>query len=245
MSDVKNKVIIVTGSSKGIGKETAILLGKNGAKVIVNHSNSEEQANDTVATIIKNGGDAISIKADVSDREQVTMLFDKAIAAYGKIDVLVNNAGTMISKKLKDTTQDDFTKQFDVNVRGIFNTLQEADSKLADNGIIINFSSSTTKLMLPTYSIYSATKAAVEQMTRVFSKEIGRGISVNALAPGATETELFLDGKSQEQIDKLSAMNAFNRLAKPLDIAKVVLFLASDDSKWISGQVIGANGALV
>ncbi|WP_405368189.1 SDR family oxidoreductase [Nonlabens sp. Asnod2-A12] len=245
MSDVKNKVIIVTGSSKGIGKETAILLGKNGAKVIVNHSNSEEQANDTVATIIKNGGDAIAIKADVSDREQVTMLFDKAIAAYGKIDVLVNNAGTMISKKLKDTTQDDFTKQFDVNVRGIFNTLQEADSKLADNGIIINFSSSTTKLMLPTYSIYSATKAAVEQMTRVFSKEIGRGISVNALAPGATETKLFLDGKSQEQIDKLSSMNAFNRLAKPMDIAKVVLFLASDDSKWISGQVIGANGALV
>ncbi|WP_405376694.1 SDR family oxidoreductase [Nonlabens sp. Asnod3-A02] len=245
MSDVKNKVIIVTGSSKGIGKETAILLGKNGAKVIVNHSNSEEQANDTVATIIKNGGDAIAIKADVSDREQVTMLFDKAIEAYGKIDVLVNNAGTMISKKLKDTTQEDFTKQFDVNVRGIFNTLQEADSKLADNGIIINFSSSTTKLMLPTYSIYSATKAAVEQMTRVFSKEIGRGISVNALAPGATETKLFLDGKSQEQIDKLSSMNAFNRLAKPMDIAKVVLFLASDDSKWISGQVIGANGALV
>ncbi|PPK94005.1 3-oxoacyl-[acyl-carrier protein] reductase [Nonlabens xylanidelens] len=245
MSDVENKVIIVTGSSKGIGKETAILLGENGAKVIVNHSNSEEQANDTVATIIKNGGDAIAIKADVSDREQVTMLFDKAIEAYGKIDVLVNNAGTMISKKLKDTTQEDFTKQFDVNVRGIFNTLQEADSKLADNGIIINFSSSTTKLMLPTYSIYSATKAAVEQMTRVFSKEIGRGISVNALAPGATETKLFLDGKSQEQIDKLSSMNAFNRLAKPMDIAKVVLFLASDDSKWISGQVIGANGALV
>jgi len=245
MSDVKNKVIIVTGSSKGIGKETAILLGKNGAKVVVNHSNSEEQANETVATIVKNGGDAIAIKADVSDREQVTMLFDKAIAAYGKIDVLVNNAGTMISKKLKDATQDDFTKQFEVNVRGIFNTLQEADSKLADNGIIINFSSSTTKLMLPTYSIYSATKAAVEQMTRVFSKEIGRGVSVNALAPGATETKLFLDGKSQEQIDKLSSMNAFNRLAKPMDIAKVVLFLASDDSKWISGQVIGANGALV
>ncbi|MEO9953128.1 MULTISPECIES: SDR family oxidoreductase [Nonlabens] len=245
MSDVKNKVIIVTGSSKGIGKETAILLGNNGAKVVVNHSNSEEQANETVATIIKNGGDAIAIKADVSDREQVTMLFDKAIAAYGKIDVLVNNAGTMISKKLKDATQDDFTKQFEVNVRGIFNTLQEADSKLADNGIIINFSSSTTKLMLPTYSIYSATKAAVEQMTRVFSKEIGRGVSVNALAPGATETKLFLDGKSQEQIDKLSSMNAFNRLAKPMDIAKVVLFLASDDSKWISGQVIGANGALV
>ncbi|WP_299251316.1 SDR family oxidoreductase [uncultured Lacinutrix sp.] len=245
MKKVDNKVIIVTGSSKGIGKEVAILLAKNGAKVIVNHSNSQKEADATVNTIIENGGKAIAVKADVSDREQVTQLFDKAIQEFGKIDVLVNNAGTMISKKLKDNTQDDFTKQFNVNVRGIFNTLQEADSKLADNGIIINFSSSTTKLMLPTYALYSATKAAVEQITRVFSKEIGRGISVNAIAPGATETELFLNGKSQEQIDKLSSMNAFNRLAKPIDIAKVVLFLASDDSKWIPGQVIGANGALV
>lgn len=245
MNNVNNKVILVTGSSKGIGKEVAILLAKNGAKVIVNHSNSQQEAEATVEEIIQNGGEAIVIKADVSDRDQVTQLFDKSIEAFGKIDVLINNAGTMISKKIKDSTQQDFTKQFEVNVRGIFNTLQEADSKLADHGNIINFSSSTTKLMLPTYAIYSATKAAVEQMTRVYSKEIGRGISVNAIAPGATETELFLTGKSQEQIDKLSAMNAFNRLAKPIDIARVVLFLASDDSKWISGQVIGANGALV
>ncbi|GGG44757.1 SDR family oxidoreductase [Bizionia arctica] len=245
MNSLDNKVILVTGSSKGIGKEVAILLAKNGAKIIVNHSNSTQEAETTVNEIKQNGGEAIAIKADVSDKNQVTQLFDKAIMKFGKIDVLVNNAGTMISKKLKDNTQEDFTKQFEVNVRGVFNTLQEADSKLADNGIIINFSSSTTKLMLPTYAIYSATKAAVEQITRVFSKEIGRGISVNAIAPGATETELFLNGKSQEQIDKLSSMNAFNRLAKPIDIAKVVLFLASDDSKWISGQVIGANGALV
>ncbi|MGS0526147.1 SDR family oxidoreductase [Zobellia nedashkovskayae] len=132
-----------------------------------------------------------------------------------------------------------------MNVKGVFNTLKEADAKLADNGIIINISSSTVKLMFPTYALYSASKAAVEQMTRVFSKEIGRGISVNALAPGATETDLFMKGKSQETIDKLSSMNAFNRLAKPIDIARVALFLASDDSKWISGQVIGANGALV
>ncbi|WP_339659782.1 SDR family oxidoreductase [uncultured Polaribacter sp.] len=245
MTNLNNKVILVTGSSKGIGKEVAILLAKNGAKIIVNHSNSQKEADATLAEITQNGGEAIVIKADVSDRVQVTELFNKSIEVFGKIDVLINNAGTMISKKLKDATQDDFTKQFEVNVRGVFNTLQEADSKLADNGIIINFSSSTTKLMLPTYAIYSATKAAVEQITRVFAKEIGRGISVNAIAPGATETELFMNGKSQEFIDKLSAMNAFNRLAQPIDIARVVLFLASDDSKWISGQVIGANGALV
>lgn len=243
--NLENKVIIVTGSSKGIGKEIAIQLAKNGAKVIVNYSNSEAEAKETVDAIINNGGVAISVKADVSQKADVVNLFDKAIEKYGKVDVLVNNAGIMNNKLIKDNTQEDFTSQFDVNVRGVFNTLQEADSKLADNGNIINISSSTAKLMFPTYGIYSATKAAVEQITRVFSKEIGRGISVNALAPGATETELFLKGKSQEFIDKLSGMNAFNRLAKPIDIANVVVFLASDESKWISGQVIGANGALV
>ena len=242
---VYNKVIIVTGSSKGIGKETALLLAKNGAKVVINHSNSEKEAKETVAQIVANGGSAFSFKADVSKKKEVTALFDATLEAYGKIDVLVNNAGTMVSKLLKNSSEDDFSTLFNVNVKGVFNTLQEASSKLADNGIIINFSSSTAKLMLPTYSLYSATKAAVEQMTRVFSKEIGRGISVNAIAPGATETDMFLDGKSEETLTKLRGMNAFNRLAKPIDIAKVVLFLSSNDSKWISGQVIGANGALV
>ncbi|RJE74350.1 SDR family oxidoreductase [Reichenbachiella sp. MSK19-1] len=242
---LKDKVIIVTGASRGIGKETALLLANEGAKVIINHSNSAADAQKTVDEITKKGGKALAIKADVSQRKETTRLFDEAIAAYDKVDVLVNNAGVMVSKLLKDNSQEDFTRQFDVNVRGIFNMLQEANNKLADNGNIINISSSTVKLMFPTYALYSASKAAVEQMTRVFSKEIGRGISVNALAPGATETDLFLEGKSQETIDKLSAMNAFNRLAKPIDIAKVILFLASDDSKWISGQVVGANGALI
>ncbi|MBJ2173159.1 SDR family oxidoreductase [Aureibaculum sp. A20] len=242
---LEKKVIIVTGSSKGIGKEIALLLAKNGAKVVVNHSNSEAEAQASVQSIKKNGGNAISIKADVSQKDEVIQLFDKTIKTYGKVDVLINNAGIMFSKKLKDNTQEDFSRLFDVNVRGVFNTLQEADSKLSDNGKIINLSSSTVKLMFPTYALYSASKAAVEQMTRVFSKEIGRGISVNALAPGPTETNLFLEGKTPGFIEKLSAMNAFNRLAQPIDIANVVLFLASDESKWISGQVIGANGAMV
>ncbi|MGJ8744200.1 SDR family oxidoreductase [Polaribacter sp.] len=240
-----NKVIIVTGASRGIGKEIAILLAKNGNKIVVNYANSDTAANETIETIIAEGGSAIAMKADVSNRAQVTALFNKTIEHYGQVDVLINNAGIMINKLLKDYNEDDFTKQFDINVKGTFNTLQEAASKLSDNGRIINFSSSTVKLMLPTYALYSATKAAVEQITRVFSKEIGRGISVNAIAPGPTNTELFLNGKSEEFIKKLASMNAFNRLADPSDIAKVVLFLASNDSKWISGQVIGANGAMV
>lgn len=136
---VKNKVVIVTGSSKGIGKEVAFLLAENGAKVIVNYSHSENEANETVEKIVKNGGTALAIQADVSQRDHVTELFDKTIEAYGKVDVLINNAGIMYNAFLKDNTQEEFTKLFDVNVRGVFNTLQEADSKLADNGIIINF----------------------------------------------------------------------------------------------------------
>ncbi len=242
---LENKVVIVTGASRGIGKEIALLLAQNGAKVVVNHSNSAAEAQETVDTIYQNGGSALAVKADVSQKDDVTHLFDKTIETYGKVDILVNNAGILITKMLKDLSQEDFTRLFDVNVRGIFNTLQEASSKLADNGTIINFSSSTVKLMFPAYALYSASKAAVEQMTRVFSKEIGRGISVNAIAPGPTETELFLNGKPQEVLDRLSSQSAFNRLGQPIDIARVVLFLASNDSKWISGQVIGVNGALV
>lgn len=240
-----NKVAIITGSSKGIGREIALLLAENNAKVIVNYSKNKSDANEVVDTITKNGGTAFAIKADVSNRKEVTYLFDKTIEIYGKIDVLVNNAGVMNSKKLKDITEIDFDNHFNVNVKGVYNTLQEAESKLADNGNIINISSSTVKLMLPTYAIYSATKAAVEQITRVFSKEVGRGISVNALAPGPTETTLFLKGKTAQFIEQLSTMNAFNRLAQPIDIAQVALFLASEESKWVSGQVIGANGAMV
>ncbi|WKX77622.1 SDR family NAD(P)-dependent oxidoreductase [Zobellia laminariae] len=127
---LENKVIIVTGASRGIGKEIAILLAKNGASVIVNHSNSEDEAKNTVETILSNGGKAIAVKADVSDENQVTALFDQAIQTYGKVDVLINNAGVMISKKLKDNTQEDFSRQFDINVKGVFNTLKEADAKL-------------------------------------------------------------------------------------------------------------------
>ncbi|KJD36946.1 3-ketoacyl-ACP reductase [Tamlana sedimentorum] len=242
---LQDKVIIVTGSSRGIGKEVAIQLAKHGAKVVINHSNSEAEAHETLNKITNESGEGIVVKADVSNKEDVESLFNETIKVYGKVDVLINNAGIMYNKLLKDNTQDDFSKLFDVNVRGVFNTLQEAATKLSDNGIVINFSSSTVKLMFPSYALYSASKAAVEQMTRVFSKEVGRGISVNAIAPGATATDLFLNGKSQETIDKLKSMIAFNRLAEPIDIARVVVFLASNDSKWISGQVIGANGALI
>ena len=244
MNTLNNKVVLVTGASRGIGAAVAKKIAGAGAKVIINYAGAKEEADQTVQLIKEAGGDAIAVKADVSKASEVTALFDAAIAHYGKIDVLINNAGIMITKLLKDTTDEDFTKQFEVNVRGTFNTLREAATKLANGGSIINFSSTTTRLMMPAYSTYVATKGAVEQLTRVFAKEIGRGINVNAVLPGPTNTELFTKGKPQEVIDRLASLNAFNRLGEPEDIAKVVVFMAGDDAKWISGQTIGLNGAM-
>ncbi|QJD97153.1 glucose 1-dehydrogenase [Mucilaginibacter robiniae] len=245
MSNLKDKVILITGASRGIGADMAISLAAQGAKVIINYSNSGDEAEKVSAQIETNGGTAVPIKANVSKEDEVENLFDQSIQQFGRIDVLINNAGVMTTKLLKDHTEADFDKHFDINVKGTFFTLKQAATKLADNGIIINFSSSTTRTMFPGYAIYSATKAAVEQMTKVFAKEIGRNISVNAIAPGPTKTELFLNGKSEEVLARLAASNAFNRIAEPQDITKIILFLASDDSKWLSGQVIAANGAMV
>ena len=245
MSTLNQKVVLVTGASKGIGAAVAQLVAEAGASVIVNYSGSQQAAEDVVSTIRQAGGEAIAIQADVSRADDVKRLFDGAIAQYGRIDVLVNNAGIMITKPIKDTTDEDFTRQFDTNVRGVFNTLREAATRLADKGSIINFSSSVDRLMLPTYGTYVATKAAVEQLTRVFAKEIGeRGIRVNSISPGPTNTDLFMKGKPQEVIDRLAGMSAFNRLGEPEDIARLVLFLASDESNWITAQNIGVNGGM-
>ena len=245
MGILKEKVILVTGASRGIGAAIALRLAGAGAKLIVNYTGGKEAAEAVADEIRKNGGDAITLQADVSKADDVKKMFDAAIAHYGRIDVLINNAGIMITKLLKDTTDEDFTRQFDVNVRGTFNTLREAATRLADHGSIINFSSSNNRVMLPTYSTYAATKSAVEQLTRIFAKEVGaRGINVNSVSPGPTNTELFTKGKTQEMMGRLASLSAFNRLGEPGDIAKVVVFLASDEAKWISAQNIGINGAM-
>lgn len=245
MKTLNGKVILVTGASRGIGAAIAHQLAAAGAKVVVNYAGGKEAADETVTSIQALGGDAFAVQADVSKTDQVKNLFDVAIAHYGQIDVLVNNAGIMITKLIKDTTDEDFARQFDINVKGTFNTMREAAERLADQGSIINFSTSVNRIMLPGYATYVATKAAVEQLTRVFSKEVGsRGINVNSISPGPTNTELFTKGKPQEVIDRLASLSAFNRIGEPDDIAKLVVFLASDDAKWINAQNIGANGGM-
>ncbi|WP_265131082.1 SDR family oxidoreductase [Chryseobacterium oranimense] len=245
MNNLSGKVALITGSSKGIGAEVAKMMAKAGAKIIINYARGEADADNTVASIKNDGGEAIALQADVSKASDVKSLFDQAIAHYGKIDLLVNNAGIMITKTIKDSTDEDFTRQFDINVKGVFNTLREGATRLADNGSIINFSSSVNRLMLPGYGIYVATKSAVEQLTRVFAKEIGsRGINVNSVSPGPTNTALFVNGKSQEEISRLASLNPFGRIGETNDIAELVVFLGSDGAKWINAQNIGVNGGM-
>ncbi|WP_343658901.1 SDR family oxidoreductase [Chryseobacterium sp.] len=245
MKNLTEKVAVVTGSSKGIGAAIALKLAQEGAKVIVNYSGNQTAADETVFRITSTGGQAIAVKADVSRKEEVEYLFDKTIEHFGKVDIWVNNAGVMLNALIKDLSEEQLEKQLDINIKGVFYSLQQAATKLSDNGSIINLSSTVTRTIFPTYGVYAATKAAVEQMSRIFAKEIGsRGINVNCVLPGPTGTDLFLNGKSEELIKQLASTNAFGRLGTPEDIAEVVVFLASDQAKWISGQSIGANGGM-
>ncbi len=245
MKNLSGRIAIVTGASKGIGAEVAIKLADLGAKVVVNFSGSKDAADAVVREIKENGGEAIAIQADVSKTADVKRIFSAALEYFGRIDILINNAGIMITKTIEATTDDDFERQFNINVKGVFNTMREAATHLSDNGSIVNFSTSVNRIILPGYATYVATKAAVEQLTRVFSKEIGhRGINVNTVSPGPTNTELFTTGKSTDVINRLASLSAFNRIGETKDIAGVVAFLVSDDAKWISAQNIGVNGGM-
>lgn len=245
MTGLKNKTAIVTGSSRGLGKKAAMELAKSGANIVVNYNSNESEALATVHEVISNGRNAIAVNADVSNSEAVNYLFEKSIEQFGKIDIVVNNAGIMMTKFLKDFSEQEFDRQFSINVKSVFLMMKKASEKLAHNGRIINISSSTSRLMLPTYAIYSATKSAVEQMTRVFAKEIApKGITVNSVLPGPIDTELFRNGKSDDVINRIAGLSAFNRIGNTADIIPIILFLSSDESQWITGQSIGINGGM-
>lgn len=241
--NLTNKAAIVTGSSRGIGAQIAKTLAGAGARVVVNYAGSREAADRVVSEIESQGGEAIAVKADLTRTAEASALFDAAVSRFGKVDILVNNAGIAIYKRIQDYTDEEFDSIFSINVRGVFAMLREAATRLEPGGRIVNLSSSVTRLMLPAYGPYAATKAAVEQLTRVFAKEVGeRGITVNSISPGPTDTELFTQGKSEETIQRLASMSALGRIGKPEDIARTVLLLVSDDAAWITGQNLGANG---
>jgi 3-oxoacyl-[acyl-carrier protein] reductase len=240
------RVALVTGASRGIGAAIARRLAADGYAVAVNYASNAAEANAVMASIEQAGGRAIAVRADVASADAVKRMFDTIEGTLGRVDVLVNNAGVLPYVTIAETSDEVFQRTFAINVQGTFNTMRESATRLNDGGRIINFSTSVLHMAPPTYGVYVGTKAAVEAMTRVFAKELrGRRITCNAVAPGPVATELFLNGKTEEQIQQFAKMPPLERLGQPEDIAGVVSFLAGPDGGWVNGQVLRANGGNV
>ncbi len=243
---IQIKTAIVTGGSRGIGAAIATRLGKEGFNVIVNYAGSEAAAEKVAAEIEASGGKAVVAQADVADSAAVKRMFDLAESAFGGVDVLINNAGVMKLGPLAQADDAQIESQIDINLKGPINTMREAAKRLRNDGRIVNLSSSVAALKFETYGIYAATKGAIEVLTGILAKEMrGRGVTVNAVAPGPTGTELFLDGKPDAVIEKLSKANPLERLGTPEDIANVVAFLVGPDGAWVNGQVLRVNGGMI
>ncbi|MFJ1554288.1 SDR family oxidoreductase [Streptomyces mirabilis] len=239
------RVAVVTGGSRGIGRETAERLAADGYAVVVNYAGNEAEADKTVAAITEAGGESIAVRADVADETEVAALFDATESTYGGVDVVVHAAGVMALAPLVDLDLDALDRMHRTNIRGTFVVDQQAARRLRAGGALINFSSSVIALAIPGYSAYAATKGAVEAMTLIVARELrGRDVTVNAVAPGPTATALFLEGKDEETIARMAAQPPLERLGTPRDIAEVVSFLAGPAGRWVNGQVLRANGGI-
>ncbi|MBW4662482.1 MAG: SDR family oxidoreductase [Drouetiella hepatica Uher 2000/2452] len=244
MSSLSGKVAIVTGSSRGIGRGIAERLGRDGASVVVTYAGNRDKAEEVVQAIAAAGSKATAIRVDVRKLEEVRSLFEQAIAQFGKVDILVNNAaGKNIFKPTTDMTEDEYNSMFDIT-RGVYFALQQAAHHLADGGRIVSISTSGTAMAIPAGGAYAGCKAAIEQFSAALAKELGaRGVTVNTVSPGVTETDgLVLE---QAQVDQLIAQTPLGRLGQPSDLADAVALLVSDDAHWITGQSIRANGGIV
>ena len=248
MSKLLNKVAIVTGASKGIGASIAKYFAAEGAKVVVNYASSKEGAEKVVTSITENGGTAIAIKADVSKATEVSQLFEETKNAFGQIDILVNNAGIYQFSPIETFSEDSFHQQFNTNVLGSLLTISEAVKQFDEKGgVIINISSGASTTPLAMMSVYSATKAALDAITISLSKEFsGRNIRINSLLPGGVQTEgTITAGITGSDTEKaMISKTPLGRIGQPEDIAKVAVFLASDDAGWITGEKITVAGGL-
>jgi 3-oxoacyl-[acyl-carrier protein] reductase len=247
MSKLKNKVAVVTGASKGIGAAIAKYFAAEGAKVVVNYASSKAGADKVVNEITENGGTAIAVQANVAKQADVTRLFEETKNAFGTLDILVNNAGIYNYQAVEAISAETFHQQFNINVLGSILAIQEALKLFDKGGNIINISSEAGKTPLPTGSVYSATKAALDAITVALSKEFaGRNIRINSILPGVVETEGshsagFIGSEAET---RLVASTPLGRTGQPEDIAKVAVFLASDDSAWITGEKISVSGGI-
>jgi 3-oxoacyl-[acyl-carrier protein] reductase len=237
------KTAIVTGASRGIGRAIALRLAADGFGVVVNFAGNAGKAEEVVNEITSKGGRALAIQADVANPDDVKQLFEKTLKAFGQIDVVVNNAGIMTLSPIAKGDVETFDKVIATNLRGTFLVLSQAAQHVAEGGRIIAFSSSVLAKSFPTYGPYIASKAGVEGLVPVLANELrGRNITVNAVAPGPTGTDLFLNGKTSEQIAQLSRLAPLERLGQPEDISNVVSFLAGPDGGWVNAQALRANG---
>ena len=234
---------IVTGASRGIGRAIALRLASDGFKVVVNYAGNTANAQEVVDAIKAAGGEAIAVQADVSKEEDTQQLFAKTINAFSEVGVVVHSAGIMPMAKIEPGSIEAFDQVIQTNLRGAFLVLSQAAQHLQAGGRIIALSSSVIAKSFPLYGPYIAAKAGVEGLVHVLANEMrGRSITVNAVAPGPVATELFLSGKTEEQIAQLSKIPPLERLGQPQDIANVVSFLAGPDGGWVNGQVLRANG---
>ena len=248
MSKLEDKVAIVTGASKGIGASIAKHLAAEGAAVVVNYASSKTDADRVVGQITRNGGRAIAVPGNVAKHADVARLFAETKTAFGRLDILVNNAGIYEFSPLEGVTEEHFHKQFDVNVLGVLLASREAVKHFdAAGGSIINISSGASTLTPPNTSVYSATKAAVDAITRSLAKELGpRNIRVNAINPGMVETEgVHAGGFMESDFRKeLEARTPLGRIGQPQDVAPAAVFLASGDAGWITGETLLVGGGL-
>lgn len=249
MSDkpLNGKVAIVTGSSRGIGAAIATRLAADGAKVVVNYAHSEKEANEVVAGITAAGGAAVVVKANVGNPAEIPVLFAAATKAFGRLDILVNNAAIMQRQTLAEVTAESIDAHFNLNVRGYLLCVKHAAELMTAGGSIINLGSAISRMAYPGAVVYTATKGAVDLMTRVLAAELGpKGIRVNVLAPGSTRTDMNSEksGKTKEEEKQEEQATALRRIGEPKDIADAAAFLASDDARWVTGTWLDVSGGI-
>ncbi|MFJ7010397.1 SDR family oxidoreductase [Streptomyces albogriseolus] len=240
------RVAVVTGGSRGIGRAVSLQLARDGLAVVVNYTRDVASAQETVKAITADGGRAIAVRADVADEHAVAALFDRAEREFGGVDVVVNAAGRLALSPVADLDLSALDEMHRTNIRGAFVVAQQAARRLRPGGSFLGVSTSVVGTQFPAYSAYVASKAAVESMTLILARELrGRDITVNTVAPGPTATDLFLDGKTPEEIERLAKTPPLERLGTPEDIARVAAFLTGPAGHWVNGQVLRANGGMV